>query len=115
MLPNTFVEIWKNTKIVGRAKHNSSLIFYGDKAALVELQLSDDVNCMFYGYKVAKCFGFKNPTRVMLDFDTETNFFTVMGLADIDSQESGTNPPNPDIIEIQSSDDERDHPHPCQV
>jgi hypothetical protein len=51
MLPNTFVEIWKNTKIVGRAKHNSSLIFYGDKAALVELQLSDDVNCMFYGYK----------------------------------------------------------------
>jgi hypothetical protein len=43
MLPNTFVEIWKNTKIVGRAKHNSSLIFYGDKAALVQKRLFKSV------------------------------------------------------------------------
>jgi hypothetical protein len=106
MLPKDFGEISKNTTVVNRAKSNRSIILYGENAAPVTLQLADK-NFMFYGHQVANCFGLKHPTRLLLNFNSQNNVFRVMALGDIDSEESGTNPTNPDIIEIQSSDDEK--------
>jgi hypothetical protein len=78
---------------------------YGDKYVRVQTCFSDDPsdeNFIFYGYQVAKTFGFDQPKRVLLHYDIHTNIFNVVAVADLESPQESCNRPRraPD----QSSD-----------
>jgi hypothetical protein len=80
---------------------------YGDKYVRVQTCFIDDPadeNYIFYGYQVAKTFGFDQPKRVLLQYDIHTNIFNVVAVADLESPQESRNRPPSETISVQSSD-----------
>ncbi|WJX73179.1 hypothetical protein P8452_56989 [Trifolium repens] len=110
-VPPSFIPIWVHT----RPTSNSSTMKYGDKYVRVQTCFSDDPsdeNFIFYGYQVAKTFGFDQPKRVLLHYDIHTNIFNVVAVADLESPQESCNRPrrapdqSSDGASQQSADDE---------
>jgi hypothetical protein len=82
---------------------------YGDKYVRVQTCFTNDIsdeNFIFYGYQVAKSFGFDQPKRVLLHYDIDTNIFNVVAVADLESPQESRTRTRRAIISLQSSDDE---------
>jgi hypothetical protein len=67
---------------------------------------------MFYGQHVATSFGLLKPTKVLMYYKVAKNTFSMMVLNDVESQQSAT---GPEIIDLDSSDNEVDNQPEIQV